>query len=303
MEKLFKQRRELFDKLPLALAKCRVYIEDGEVQDFIIEDLNETLKEISGKESYEITNRRFTEVFPDIKKSLFDWVKIFTEVAYTQKEKTIEQYFEIFEKYLKINVVSIEKESFYLIMEDISLKKEFNDLLMEKQLEIEYLEKELRNKAKKDSLIDVYNQQVMIKKLKFKMNNYNENGEELICAILNIDEFEKINYQYTIEFSDTILKEVGEVLKKSIRKIDVLGRIGNDEFLIIMPNISIDIAKIVINKIKSQIRMDIKSLPRGELTLSGGAIEYEGETLEEYYKKLRELVKKAKKRGKDTILL
>jgi len=303
MEKLFKERRELFDTLPVALAKCRVCLEDGEIKDFIIEDLNETLEEISGKESYEIINRRFTEVFPGIKKSLFDWVKIFTEVSYTQNEKTIEQYFEIFEMYLRINVISIEKESFYLIMEDISLKKKFNDLLMEKQLEIEYLEKELRSKAKKDSLIDVYSQQVMIKKLKFKMKNYKENDEELICAILNIDDFESLNYKYTIEFSDSVLIEVGEILKKSIRKIDILGRIGNDEFLIIMPNINMDIAKIVINKIKSQIRIDLKSLPKGELTLSGGVVEYEGESLEEYYKKLKGILKKAKKRGKDTILL
>jgi diguanylate cyclase (GGDEF)-like protein len=174
---------------------------------------------------------------------------------------------------------------------------------MEKQLEIEYLEKELRNKSKRDSLIDVYNQQVMIRKLKFKMDNYNKNGETFLCGVLNIDGFEELNYKYSIEFSDIILKEVGEVLKKAIRKIDILGRIGNDEFLIIMPNITMDIAKIVVNKIKSQLRIDIKSIPKGELTLSGAIEEYEGESLEDYYKKLKEGLKKAKKRGKDTILL
>ena len=70
-----------------------------------------------------------------------------------------------------------------------------------------------------------------------------------------------------------------------------------------MPNITIDIAKIVVNKIKSQIRTDIKSLPKGELTLSGAVEEYEGESLEEYYQKLKNSVRKAKKRGRDTVLL
>ncbi len=302
MEKLFVGKREVIDKLPIGLAKCKSIIEDSE-NDFIIEDGNSTLCKMVEKESYEFINEKFTKAFPKAKESLFDWVKIFNEVAITQRDKTIEQYFEVFEKYLRIEIVSIERGYFYLIIEDISLKKGFNDLLLDKQLEIEYLEKELRNKSKKDSLIDVYNQQVMMKKLKFKMENFKKDGESLFCAILNIDEFEELNYKYTIEFSDTLLIEVGEVLKKSIRKIDVLGRIGNDEFLIIMPNITIDIAKIVVNKIKSQIRTDIKSIPKGELTLSGAVEEYEGELLEEYYQKLKNSVRKAKKRGKDTVLL
>jgi diguanylate cyclase (GGDEF)-like protein len=302
MERLFLDNKELFDKLPVGIAKCKVVLENVE-ENFIIEEINSTFCEMAGKKDYEIVNRKFSEVFPKSKTSLFDWIKIFNEVAFTQKDKTIEQYFEIFEKYLKVQVISNEKGNFYLIIEDISLKKDFNDRLMEKQLEIEYLEKELRNKSKRDSLIDVYNQQVMIRKLKFKMDNYNKNGETFLCGVLNIDGFEELNYKYSIEFSDIILKEVGEVLKKAIRKIDILGRIGNDEFLIIMPNITMDIAKIVVNKIKSQLRIDIKSIPKGELTLSGAIEEYEGESLEDYYKKLKEGLKKAKKRGKDTILL
>lgn len=302
MEKLFLENKDLLNKLPVGIAKCKVVLENGE-ENFIIEDSNKTFCEMAERQDYEFINRKFSEVFPKAKTSLFDWVKIFNEVAFTLRDKTIEQYFEIFEKYLRIQVVSNEKESFYLIIEDISLKKNFNDLLMEKQLEIEYLEKELKSKSKRDSLIDVYNQQVMIKKLKFKIENYNNNSEPFLCGILNIDGFEELNYKYSIEFSDTILKEVGEVLKKSIRKIDILGRIGNDEFLIIMPNITMDIAKIVVNKIKSQLRTDIKSIPKGELTLSGAIEEYEGESLEDYYKKLKNGVKKAKKRGKDTILL
>ncbi len=302
MKQLFTVKRELFDKLPIGIAKCKSIIEENE-SDFIIQDGNSTLCKMAEKESYEFFNEKFTKAFPKAKESLFDWVKIFNESAITQKDKRIEQYFEVFEKYLRIDIISIERGYFYLIIEDISLKKDYNDLLLDKQLEIEYLEKELRNKSKKDSLIDVYNQQVMIKKLKFKMENFKNDGESLFCAILNIDRFDDLNYKYTIEFSDTILKEVGEVLKKSIRKIDVLGRIGNDEFLIIMPNITIDIAKIVINKIKSQIRTDIKSLPKGELTLSGAVEEYEGESLEEYYQRLKNSVRKAKKRGRDTVLL
>src|SRR6056297_2074231 len=277
MERLFIAKRELFDKLPVGIAKCKSIVGNN-ANDFIIEDGNSALCEMTEKESYEFLNEKFTEAFPKAKESLFDWAKIFNEVAVTQKDKLIEQYFEVFEKYLKIQVISIEKGYFYLIIEDISLKKEFNNLLLDKQLEIEYLEKELKNKSKKDSLIDVYNQQVMMKKLKFKMENFNKDGETLFCAILNIDEFDKLNYKYTIEFSDTILKELGEVLKKSIRKIDILGRIGNDEFLIIMSNITVDIAKIVVNKIKSQLRTDIKSIPKGERTLSGAIEEYQGES-------------------------
>jgi len=302
MEELFIGKRELFDKLPVGIAKCKSVINNDE-QDFIIEDGNATLCEMADKKSYEFFNEKFTKVFPQSKESLFDWPKIFNEVAVTHKDKTIQQYFEVFEKYLKIDIISIERGYFYLIIEDISLNKQFNDILLDKQLEIEYLERELKNKSKKDSLIDVYNQQVMIKKLKFKMENFNNNGESLFCAVLNVDRFEELNYKYSIEFSDIILKEVGEVLKKSIRKIDILGRIGNDEFLIIMSNITVDIAKIVVNKIKSQLRTDIKSIPKGELTLSGAVEEYEGESLEEYYQKLKNSVKKAKKRGKDTVLL
>jgi diguanylate cyclase (GGDEF)-like protein len=62
-------------------------------------------------------------------------------------------------------------------------------------------------------------------------------------AILDVDHFKRINDTYGHEAGDAVLRELGQVLLKTIRKTDIVGRFGGEEFLILLPGATVEVAQ------------------------------------------------------------
>jgi diguanylate cyclase (GGDEF)-like protein len=305
LEKLndFELPDKVVDKIPVGLCKCKlIFDNENEVYDIKFIDVNDFMADIIGLEKYEIRNRTMTELFPQIQNSIFNWIKIFGEAAVYGEYKHIEQYVDIFNKYLTVGVVGSENDEFYMVMNDITDKRQYRKSIVEKDSEIAYINNEMRKKANLDNLTLAYNYQFIMKILKEETQESKDRGRKLSVALLDIDDFNEINRTYGFDIGDRILEKIGIALRNSIRKIDSLGRTGGDEFLLIMTNVDIDIAKIVIERVKTQILIDTKNFENLTITVSGAVAEYDGETYEEFYHNLRDKVFKAKSLGKNMII-
>jgi diguanylate cyclase (GGDEF)-like protein len=89
--------------------------------------------------------------------------------------------------------------------------------------------------------------------------------------MVDVDCFKKVNDTYGHAVGDQVLKRVAEILKKSFRSVDLVCRIGGDEFVVVMTRASSDMRQIVINKIARA--NEVLSQPEGEVpgvTLSVG---------------------------------
>jgi diguanylate cyclase (GGDEF)-like protein len=64
----------------------------------------------------------------------------------------------------------------------------------------------------------------------------------LAAIVLDIDHFKVINDRYGHHAGDKVLRAVGEVLKDECRGPDVVGRLGGEEFAILLPNTTLDCA-------------------------------------------------------------
>lgn len=293
----------VIDVLPVGIAKCGLVLDDdSNIEDIRILNANKSIKEITGYNNYELYNRTMKELFPSIRESVYDWVKILGEASLYIGTKHVEQYMDMFDKYLSIDVVSIEENSFYLVMDDITDKKEFTRNILEKDNEINYINEELRKKANLDSMTLAYNYQFIMKLLKEEVDNANKESKKFTVALLDIDGFTEINRNHGSEIGDLVLEETSVALKNSMRKIDSLARTGGDEFLLLLTNVDINIAKIVIERMRTQLDLDVKVLEGENITLSGAVLEYEGGGYEEFYHKLRDKLAKAKSLGYNTII-
>ena len=159
-----------------------------------------------------------------------------------------------------------------------------------------------------DFLTRVYNRRSLMEllEMEFIRNRRDANGH-FSFILFDIDDFKSINDSYGHGLGDLVLKTVGGTLLNSVRKSDICGRFGGDEFAIILPYTDLDNALIVAEKVKEKISAlrfshgkDIVSI-----TLSIGVIDVaHGSSVDNFEKIIVEADKYlycAKHRGKNGI--
>lgn len=94
----------------------------------------------------------------------------------------------------------------------------------------------------------------------------------LSVMVLDLDNFKVINDTYGHKFGDEVLRKIGQVLKNSIRKTDIIGRYGGDEFVIILPETNLVNSIKVAKKIIKNIENTQIFTPDGKITYLGISI-------------------------------
>lgn len=94
-------------------------------------------------------------------------------------------------------------------------------------------------------------------------------GTPLSCILLDIDNFKTVNDTYGHQAGDFLLREVGALLRNTLRAYDILVRWGGDEFLIVLPGVLLEGAR----GLAERVRFAVEALPLqglGSITVSAG---------------------------------
>ena len=81
-----------------------------------------------------------------------------------------------------------------------------------------------------DPLTSVFNKETTQKRIDQKLKNH----EHFCFLILDVDDFKSVNDNYGHAVGDKVLKELGNLFKNHFRQTDIIGRIGGDEFIILI---------------------------------------------------------------------
>lgn len=127
------------------------------------------------------------------------------------------------------------------------LRFSYND-----EIEEEYHAK-LFNFAATDALTGLYNRRYIFNELENQLKIARRNERALSIAVLDIDNFKQINDTYGHPAGDEFLKKVAFVINHSLREQDIPGRIGGEEFLIVLPETNQSGAFNMANRIRLQI--------------------------------------------------
>ncbi len=100
---------------------------------------------------------------------------------------------------------------------------------------IEYFET-LREVALLDPLTEIHNRRYLYESGELLFNNAVRNGNYISVAMIDIDDFKLVNDTYGHEAGDIVIKSIAQVLKRSIRKSDIVVRYGGEEFCILGNN-------------------------------------------------------------------
>lgn len=84
----------------------------------------------------------------------------------------------------------------------------------------------------------------------------NQRPMDMGCIMIDIDHFKKVNDTYGHLAGDVVLKEVARRLSMSVRPYDVLGRYGGEEFVVMLPDTTVEHCMIVAARIRENIRTE-----------------------------------------------
>ena len=87
-----------------------------------------------------------------------------------------------------------------------------------------------------DNLTQIYNRLKLDAELEQQANLYDRYKQPFSVMIIDIDLFKQVNDRYGHQSGDVVLVEFTQAIKKHIRKTDIFGRWGGEEFMLIIPN-------------------------------------------------------------------
>lgn len=156
-----------------------------------------------------------------------------------------------------------------------------------------------------DSLTGLYNRRYLEVHLGKLLEKNVESKKSLAVLMIDIDHFKKVNDTYGHNVGDEILKIFGDRLKDSLRSFDLVARMGGEEFVVILPDVSEERAHMVAERLRRSIS-DVPfpcSAPGGSLSVTtsiGGAlINYEKHTPKEIMDRADKCLYEAKKGGRN----
>lgn len=126
-----------------------------------------------------------------------------------------------------------------------------------------------------DNLTGVANQRYLMKRLQEEINRAQRYRRSLALIMFDMDDLKGINDQYGHLAGDQVLRRLGQILRNSIRAIDVVARYGGDEFCVVMPEADQATAIRFMARLREKIAESTFRLSDGEeeivCTISQGA--------------------------------
>jgi diguanylate cyclase (GGDEF)-like protein len=158
---------------------------------------------------------------------------------------------------------------------------------------------QLRELAITDSMTGLYNHRYIVDSLSERIAEAKRYKQSLSVAMLDIDHFKKVNDNHGHPFGDFVLIRISTIIEESIRKTDIAGRYGGEEYLIIFTNTDKKSAFNTLERIRKSIEKE--KWDKGDLvvTISGGLSELEDEDYSKLIKKADNLLYKAKENGRN----
>lgn len=145
-------------------------------------------------------------------------------------------------------------------------------LLME---ELDRKNRELTELSITDGLTGLFNHRFLQDRFDFELKRVHRYGGNLSCLLLDIDHFKMINDSYGHQFGDSVLRQIAMIMKTQSREIDICGRYGGEEFMIIT-NLKADDALLYATKLHTAIENHPfkKGQSSVKVTVSIGIAEY-----------------------------
>ncbi len=165
-----------------------------------------------------------------------------------------------------LDVTELERTNDYL--------NEVVGRLEKSQAEVERQNQELEVLATRDPLTGMLNRRAFFQKAETVFTEAESTREEICCIMTDIDHFKRFNDQYGHAVGDQVIQVVTKTISSVLRASDFVGRYGGEEFCVILPNVDIetaaDIAERIRIKVEAECGLGVRSVEGLQIRSSFG---------------------------------
>ena len=174
--------------------------------------------------------------------------------------------------------------------------------------DFKHAEEALRRLASVDSLTGAYSRRYFFQLGRQELEKWRRYHLPLTAMMVDLDGFKQLNDTFGHPEGDRLLREVARTARKTLRRTDILGRYGGDEFAVLLPNSGLDAALESAERLRQQV--DALRLPlsgsdaRAHITLSIGVAEARpgDEDVSHVLKRADEALYEAKSSGRNRVV-
>lgn len=165
------------------------------------------------------------------------------------------------------------------------------------------LQERLRKLGITDALTGAYNRRHMDKEVGDAVERYQRYGAGSSLLLADIDHFKRINDNAGHAAGDRALREIAALMRRSLRKLDLVFRIGGEEFLVLLPDVKQAGAVEAAEKLRREIA-SAEFLPGQKITISIGVAELApGESRDQWVSRIDRALYTAKDSGRDRVVI
>ncbi len=146
---------------------------------------------------------------------------------------------------------------------------------------IETSRRQLEHTSATDTLTGLLNRRGLYEIAERLFDRALGHGEKIVVMFADMDKFKSINDTFGHPAGDQVLRELGTILRESLRAHDIASRYGGDEFVLILSNTSLDEAEYVAHRIQEKVKTSAQA--RGQdisVTIAYGEAPTHGATLD-----------------------
>lgn len=189
---------------------------------------------------------------------------------------------------LSVSTVAMEQNQYLVVS--------FTDITREKQYE-ELLQHELTI----DGATGTINKTSLIEILK-ELPGFADTNKVVSVGIVDMDDFKRINDNYGHLTGDRVLESFSRIARDSMRKQDIIGRFGGEEFMFVFPGVDLTAAASILHRIHQALQSEFHDTVKG-IGFSAGFMRLDNETIrlltkEEIIETVDGLLYRAKEEGK-----
>lgn len=130
-----------------------------------------------------------------------------------------------------------------------------------------------------DPLTGLSNRGAMALTLNREIDRSRRHHQDMSILMIDIDRFKSLNDQYGHLAGDDVLRQVSRLIQNAIRGCDACFRFGGEEFLVVLSNSNLPLARLVAERLRQTVCEETRSpAANKEITVSIGVAHYENET-------------------------